>query len=419
MVEIAKVNLWNMEVGIVSWDTSRNIATFQYYPDFVQKGIEPAPIMMPAFGSESVVYEFPALSKETYLGLPGMLADSLPDKFGNEILNTWLIKQGRTAESLSPIERLCYVGNRGMGALEFAPPTYKESKAQKIDIEEMTALVRDIIAMRGELQTNAYSESMIKDIISIGTSAGGARAKAVIAFDKNTGEIRSGQLKAPKGFEHWLLKFDGTSESAQGFGRIEYAYYKMAQACEITMSECRLLEIGDHAHFMTKRFDRAENKKIHLQSLCGIAHYDFNTPVYSYEALFDVMRKLRLKYADAEQMFRRMVFNVIAYNRDDHTKNTAFLMDESGMWSLAPAYDITYAYRPDSPWVARHQMSINGKRDGIKDEDLLRVAELTNIKKPKEIIQQIKEVVSGWAEIAQSCGVTEGAVKEIGKVVKE
>jgi serine/threonine-protein kinase HipA len=415
MVELATVSLWNIRVGAVSWNVARQIAQFQYYPDFIQRGIEPSPITMPAAGAENIIYEFPALSKETYLGLPGMLADSLPDKFGNEILNAWLARQGRTAESLSPIERLCYIGNRGMGALEFAPPKHSETKSQKIDIEELTALVHDIIAMRGKLQTNAYSKSLINDIISVGTSAGGARAKAVIAFNSDSGEVRSGQLKAPNGFEHWLLKFDGTTES-QGFGRIEYAYYKMATECGIIMSECRLLKMGDYAHFMTKRFDRIENEKLHLQSLCGIAHYDFNNPIYSYEELFQVMRRLRLPYPDAEQMFRRLVFNVIAYNRDDHTKNIAFLMDRTGRWSLAPAYDITYSYRPDSIWVAKHQMSVNGKRDEITDDDLLAVAKAINIKKPKNIIEQTRDVVSNWKDIAQSCGVSDESIKAIGQV---
>lgn len=422
MVNVATVHLWNKRIGAVSWDADRQVALFQYYPDFANNNIlEPSTITMPAKGAQNTIYQFSALPKDTFQGLPGMLADSLPDKFGNTVLDEWLSRTGRTKADMNPIEKLCYIGNRGMGALEYSPALHERSTAAKIDIEEMTALVADILSRREQLKTSADSAEMMKDILSIGTSAGGARAKAVIAINDMTGEIISGQVTVPEGFTHTLLKFDGVDQSInpQGFGRIEYAYYKMALDCGIAMSECRLLEIGNHAHFMTKRFDRQGNKKLHMQSLCGLAHFDFNNPAaYSYEDAFQVMRSLRLPYGDAEQMFRRMVFNVLTYNRDDHTKNIAFLMNGQGQWSLAPAFDMTFSYKPDSIWVSRHQMSVNGKRDNITEADMLAIANTMNIKKPKAIFEQIQSVAMNWLQYAKDSGVSEPVAKEILKIIK-
>lgn len=416
MVEVAVVKIWDHDVGAVSWDANRNVALFEYYPDFIKIGLNVSPIKMPLSGSENVIYEFTGLARETFYGLPGMLADSLPDKFGNTIINTWLAKQGRTPSQMSPIERLCYIGNRGMGALEYSPAIRSNTKAERIDIEEMSTVVSDIVSMRDSLITNSHSSTVVKDIISVGTSAGGARAKAVIAYNKENGNILSGQLRAPQGYDHWLLKFDGVNSEndPEGFGKIEYAYYKMAIASQIEMSECQLFKVSNHAHFMTKRFDRIGNSKLHLQTLCGLAHYDYNQPnQYSYEDAFNIMRQLRLPYSAAEQLYRRMVFNVIMLNRDDHTKNFSFLMDESGQWKLAPAYDLTFSYRPDSPWVSKHQLSINGKRDKIERIDLSAIASAMNIKKPNDIIDEIIDVRSNWRHYAKECDVPEMQIQQI------
>ncbi|ADD69412.1 HipA domain protein [Denitrovibrio acetiphilus DSM 12809] len=420
MVEVATVHLWNMKAGAVSWDDERNVASFQYYPEFIRHELDISPIHMPVYGSENNIYEFPSLPMDTYYGLPGLLADSLPDKFGNTILNAWLAQQSRTPADMLPVERLCYLGNRGMGALEYTPAIYKKTKAEKIDIEEMTGVVADILAMRQALNTNTGSKGVVQDIVSVGTSAGGARAKAVVAYNQQTGDLYSGQLKAPRGAEHWLLKFDGVNPEGdpEGFGRVEFAYYQMAIACGIEMTKCHLLEIGKHAHFMTKRFDRIGNEKLHLQSLCGIAHFDFNnSSAYAYEDAFQIMRNLRLTYSDAEQLYRRMIFNVLTYNRDDHTKNISFLMDKKGKWSLSPAYDMTFSYRPDSPWVSRHQMSVNGKRERITTDDFLAVANGMNIKKPKEIIEQISGTVHQWKTYAKEAGVEPSICEQIEKLI--
>ncbi|MCD8568928.1 MAG: type II toxin-antitoxin system HipA family toxin [Geovibrio sp.] len=398
------------------------MAQFQFTPEFIKTGLEISPIRMLAKNAENIIYSFPALPKETFLRLPPVFADSLPDKFGNKILDAWLQKQGRTPEDMNPVERLCYTGKRGMGALEYEPVLGNINKSSSIDIDELTAVVAEILQERSNLQTSLGSPEMIKDIVLVGTSAGGARAKAVIAINDDTNEIRSGQADAPEGFTHWLLKFDGidSKSTPQGYGRIEYAYYLMAKAAGVEMTECRLLERSSHAHFLTKRFDRYDgNAKHHMLSLCGMAHYDFNNPAaYSYEMAFQVMREMKLPYSDAERLFRRMVFNVKAYNRDDHTKNVAFLMNKKGYWKLSPAYDVTFAYDTANKWLARHQMSVNGKRESISDEDLLNVAKQMNIKKPQQIIFDVISAVSNWKKYAKEAGIEKAKADFIYEVIK-
>jgi serine/threonine-protein kinase HipA len=366
--------------------------------------------------SKGAIFQFPALPKETYQGLPGLLADALPDRFGGQLIDIWLASQGRARNSMNPVERLCYQGNRGMGALEFAPAIKQEKDTTKnLEISNLVALSKKALEQKSELNT-ALSQTeaeALMDIVKVGTSAGGARAKAVIAYNPVTKEVRSGQLLAPEGYEHWLIKFDGVTNEQlsdpKGYGRIEYAYYKMATACGINMTESKLLEEGGRAHFMTKRFDRLpNNQKLHMQTLCGLCHYDYNNPnAYAYEQAFQAMRELRLPYTDAEQLYLRMVFNVIARNQDDHTKNISFLMDNSGKWKLSPAYDVTYAYHPENKWIARHQMSVNGKRESIDQSDLLNIAKHMNIKKPKDIIGQVIETVKNWNHFAQEAQMPE------------
>ena len=371
----AEVLLWGDTVGAVTWLPDEEYAVFQYDQDFLNKGLDVAPIIMGLEESRhnDSVYSFPRLNKESFSGLPGLLADSLPDKFGHAVIDAWLARNGRDAGSFSPVERLCYIGSRGMGALEFSPPiTRGHEQAVPVEVGELVALAQEIMTHRGSLSTRLEGREnegreAITDILRVGTSAGGARPKAIIAMD-DQGNIRSGQTQAPEGYDYWLLKFDGVDDlelgKPRGFGRIEYAYYLMAQQAGIQMTPCKLYRENGRAHFMTRRFDRVNGKKLHMQSLCGIAHYDFNMAgAYAYEQAFEVMRKLRLSKPEAEQQYRRMLFNVIARNQDDHCKNIAFLMQPDGKWSLSPAFDVTYSHNPAGKWTSQHQMTINGKRD--------------------------------------------------------
>ncbi len=422
---VANVILWDKLVGAVLWNDATGFASFEMDNAFTKSGLDLAPLTMPlANAGNGTIFQFPNLPRETYQGLPSLLSDALPDRFGNQLIDIWLALRGRDKTSMSPVERLCYLGKRGMGALEFEPAARNDKdNSGSLEIGALVELSKKALAEKANLETQFSKEEAeaLADIIRVGTSAGGARAKAVIAFNEASGEVRSGQLLAPEGFEHWLIKFDGVTNEQlgdpKGYGRIEYAYYKMAIDCGIVMSESKLLEEGGRAHFMTKRFDRvANNQKLHMQTLCGLCHYDYNNPnAYAYEQAFQAMRQLRLPYTDAEQFYTRMVFNVISRNQDDHTKNISFLMDKTGKWSLSPAYDITYAYSPTNKWIARHQMAVNGKREEITKEDLLSVAKQMNIKKAKEIVEKVKTVVSNWRLYAVEAGLPESQIAALGK----
>lgn len=408
MIKTAYVNIWNKRVGAVAWNDTDGMASFEYDPDFVDTGLELSPIMMPL--GESRNYRFSEhRNTNTFKGLPGMLADVLPDKYGNAMINQWLLRNNRPANSINPVETLCFIGERAMGALEFEP-TLPEitGRSIKLEIAELIDITSKILSGRQEFLTNLHEEQekALQAILKIGTSAGGARAKAVVAYNKETKELRSGQANTPNGFDHYLIKFDGVEDeqfgTSKGYGRVEMAYYKMALDAGIEMMESELLEENDRAHFMTKRFDRLPDKgKIHVQSFCALRHYDFkDIDIYSYEDLFETIRLLVLPYPQAEELFRRMVFNVMARNCDDHTKNFAFTMDSSGEWSLSPAFDICHAYRPSSSWVSQHCLSVNGKRKDISRNDLLQVAKNMNIKRANDIIDQVAEVIYNWKEYA-------------------
>ena len=412
---IAEVLLWGRTIGAVSIEPGRDVAAFQYDPAFARSGIEVSPLMMP-LGDR--VYEFPLLPQKTFHGLPGLLADSLPDTFGNALIDAWLATQGRTPESFNAIERLCYTGTRGMGALEFAPVLGpRQRSATKIEIDALVQLASDVLTQRDDLK-GSLGSAALKEILSVGTSAGGARAKAVVAWNPATNEVRSGQMNSGEGFEYWLLKFDGVSgnkdkelEDPRGYGEIEYAYHLMAKKAGITMNECRLFEENGRRHFMTRRFDRRPNgEKLHMQSLCAMAHFDFNSAgAYSYEQALLTIRQLGLRMADVEEQFRRMVFNVVARNQDDHVKNIAFLMDKQGQWSLAPAFDVAYSYNPSGLWTATHQMTINGKRDNfsLKDFDACAKTALMKRGRAATIIEQVQTAVKDWPTFA-----TEAKIKE-------
>ena len=391
MITTAYINIWNKRVGAIAWNENTGIATFEYQPSFFENEWDLSPLKMPVDGAAKKIFSFSELRDViTFKGLPGLLADVLPDKYGSSLINVWLAQNGRPANSMNPVELLCFIGKRGMGALEFEPALPKvNNEATKIELNSLIHIAQEILSGKQHFNTNlsANESKALSDILKIGTSAGGARAKAVITFNPLTNEIRSGQAEAPHGFSHWLLKFDGVVDqqigTSSGYGRVEMAYYLMAQSAAIEMTECRLLEENNRAHFMTKRFDRAsDNVKFHVQSFCAIMHYDFNEiAAFSYEQLFETMRSMLLPYPDAEQLFRRMVFNVMAKNCDDHTKNFSFIMDKAGKWRLAPAFDICHAFRPGSTWVSQHSLSINGKRQNITRDDLLQVAKRMNIKK--------------------------------------
>lgn len=414
---LAAVHLWGRLIGAVSLEEGKTYATFQYDPEFAKSGIQVAPIMMPL---STATYSFPGLPFETFKGLPGLLSDSLPDKFGNALIDVWLAKQGRAAASFDAVERLLYTGARGMGALEFRPAKGpRAAKSEKIDLDTLVSLASEVLSDRDKFKASlaeGHREEALKEILRVGTSAGGARAKAIIAWNPITHEVRSGQIDAGEGFEYWLLKFDGVDNNKdkdladpKGFGAIEYAYYLMAKEAGITMSESRLLEENGRRHFMTKRFDRrAGGEKIHMQSLGALMHYDYNMPgANSYEQAILTMRTLDLPMDSIEEQYRRAIFNVLARNQDDHVKNIAFLMNKSGNWSLSPAFDMTYAYNPDGPWTDKHQMSLNGKRDGFEVSDYSAFANTAGLKRgrDKSILEEVHAAISMWPEFAERAGV--------------
>ncbi len=418
-MQIAEVKIWGKFVGAVAWDTDNGLATFEYEPKFKSLNWDLAPLKMPIHENRNR-FSFPELQKDkksaydTFKGLPGILADALPDTYGNQMINLWLAQQGRPQDSMNPVEMLCFIGTRGMGALEFEPAVLKENKRTfSIEMDSLVTTAQKMLDQREAFITNLHKdeEQAVLEVLKIGTSAGGARPKALIAWNEKTGEVKSGQTKAPKGFEHWLIKLDGVSDvqlgSSQGYGKVEMAYYTMAKACGIDMMPSRLLEENGRSHFMTKRFDREGSEtKHHVQTFCAMKHFDYNLiRSFSYEQLFQCMRELKLTYADAEQMFRRMVFNVIARNCDDHTKNFSFLLRQGGTWELAPAYDLCHAYRPGSEWVSQQALSINGKRKNIEKADLLAVGESIRCKKAAEIVDEIKNTVYQWKDFADEVNV--------------
>ncbi|MBL0340892.1 MAG: type II toxin-antitoxin system HipA family toxin [Bacteroidetes bacterium] len=415
----AYVKIWGELVGAVAWNESAGFATFEYDSKFKSKGWELAPLQM-SVKERKNSFSFPALrmktdsSLDTFKGLPGLLADVLPDRYGSELINLWLAQLGRPLNSMNPVELLCFIGKRGMGALEFEPAILNESKSIfAVEIDSLVAIARKMLSKKEKFATklNVVEEKSIRDILLIGTSAGGARPKAVIAYNEKTGEVKSGQTNSPKGFDQWLIKLDGVSDvqlgASKGYGRVEMAYYNMAVACGIDMMPSRLLEENGRAHFMTMRFDREGGAtKHHIQTFCAMKHFDYNLVTsFSYEQLFQTMRELKLTYADAEQLFRRMVFNVVARNCDDHTKNFSFRLKKDSKWELAPAYDICHAYQPNHQWVSQHALSINGKRNNITKEDLLVIGKSIKNKKSADTISEISDIVSKWKSFADDVKV--------------
>lgn len=431
MSEDAEVLLWSRTIGAVSLEPGEQTGVFQYAPDFAASGVQVSPLAMPL---RPEPYAFPELSYRSFRGLPGMLADSLPDRYGNALINAWLARQGRKPESANAVERLCYMGQRGTGALEFAPVKGPQpSLDEDIQVGELVELASRILAERDGFETSlspGNEEAGLLEILSVGMSAGGARAKAMIAWNPETNEVRSGQVAADPGFEHWLLKFDGVKANRdkerfndpEGYGAVEFAYSRMAAAAGIEMAPCRLFEENGRRHFMTRRFDRPTGAtKLHMQSLGAMRHFDFNEAgAYSYEQALMTIRELGLPMAVVEQQFRRMAFNVIARNQDDHVKNIAFLMDRAGEWWLSPAFDVTYNYRSDGEWTARHQMSLNGKRDGFVTADFLHCAEVVSMQRTRTltIVDEVAAAVADWPGYAAEEKVPDRMATEIGSTLR-
>ncbi len=416
-VVIVEIRAWNHLVGAAALDPRLGYFAFEYAPAFIKTGIELAPMTMP-LGKAQQPFIFPELADLTFKRLPAMLADALPDDFGNSLVNAWMANQGVAVRDITALDRLAYMGKRGMGALEFRPargPTTRHATA--IVLSELVESARQ--AVHGEIGDDPRAVAALKQLISVGTSAGGARAKAAIAWNPATNEIRAGQFDVDSGFEHWLLKFDGIGKDSelgesQRYGRIEYAYYLMATQAGVVMSPCRLLEESGRAHFMTKRFDRVGNTKMHTQTLCGMAQLDYRARgVHDYSQFLSTMRQLKMSSEAFEQAFRRIAFNVMATNCDDHTKNISFILREQTRWELAPAYDLIYAYNPKGKWTYQHLMSVNGKFDHVERTDLLLLADRFEIGAPSRVLAEVRNAVSAWPEFARQAQVSRASTDRI------
>ena len=427
MANTATVKIWNKVVGVIAWDDTTHLGSFEFVPSFLNSAWNISPLLMPLDESNGRIYTFSDLRDiSAFKGLPGLLADVLPDRYGNALIETWLTRQGRPSGSLNPVETLLFIGKRGMGALEFEPPdALGQNKATKLEIASLVEISDQILSGRKNFIVNLSSneQKALIAILKIGTSAGGARPKALIAYNPKTNEVKSGQAEAPTGFSHWLIKFDGVKDTqfgkTYGYGRVEMAYHLMAKDAGIEMTECRLYEEHDRAHFMTHRFDRLHAKeKLHVQSLCAMRHFDFNDKFsYSYEHLFETLRLLNLPYPQYEQVFRRMVFNVLSRNCDDHTKNFSFIMDKNGNWKLSPAFDVCHSYRPESEWVSQQLLSVNGKRKDINRNDFISVAKQMGVKKYENIIEQVNEVIQNWKHYASKVDVNTRLANAIQKTL--
>lgn len=425
MIHTAEVYLWDARIGILHQNGSDKAPVFEYDRDYIRSGIELAPFRMPL--SEQI-YSFPELvDSAAFRGLPGLVADSLPDRFGNAVIDFWLQSNGREKGSMTPLERLCYTGKRGMGALEYVP-SESAGTSDAVDVTELTKLASDILSDKEECVYDSGDVTM-SQMLEIGSSAGGARAKAVIALNGSTGEIRSGQVQVPPGFEHWLIKFDnvrgngdhGERDSKQ-YTLIEYAYHLMAKDMGIRMSECRILKKDGMSHFMTRRFDRDGNRKVFVQTFSALTHIDYNIPrISGYESCAAHARKLGIGRAGIEEIFGRMVFNVLAMNCDDHVKNISFIMDRQGQWSLSPAYDLTYAYNPSNRWLCEHQMTVNGKSSGITEDDMLASGKSMGLSSRfcRSVIKRAEGVVGDWKHYADECGINDDTIRSIESVLKK
>ncbi len=412
-VSVIEVRAWDQRVGAVALDPRLGYYAFAYAPEWRRTGIELAPLTLPR-DAQPDVFIFPNLPEATFHRLPGLLADALPDAFGNALIDAWMATQGMAKNEITTLDRLAYMGKRGMGALEFKPArgSHSESSAP-LEMKSLVEEARKLI--EGNLSVDHEARAALANILRVGTSAGGARAKAVIAWNPGTNMIRSGQFDVAPGFEHWLLKFDGVGRDAElgtggDYGRIEYAYHLMAKQAGIEMSACRLLEENGRAHFMTRRFDRdavnGRTVKHHVQTLCAMDHLDFRQRgTHAYAQLFLAVQRLKLAEPALEQVFLRMGFNVMARNCDDHTKNFAFRLKQGQDWELAPAYDVTHAHNPKGEWTYQHLMSVNGKFNDITRDDLLQEADRFGVRRPKDRLAEIRAALENWPACAREAGL--------------
>ena len=416
-VAAVEVHIWGKRVGAVALDPRLGFYAFEYDPAFVATGIELAPFAMPLAQAREP-FVFPALPELTYHRLPAMLADALPDAFGNALIDAWMSTHGVEPAAITPLDRLAYMGKRALGALEFKPargPTKPSSTA--IELSSLVESAR--LAVSGNVGPTARASDALQQIIRVGTSAGGARAKAVIAWNPRTQEIRAGQFDVAKGFEHWILKFDGLRANQElgdpvGYGRIEYAYHLMAREAGLALPDARLLEEHGRAHFMTKRFDRVGNAKLHVQTLCAMAQLDYNQKAtHDANQLLQTLNRLGARYEEKEEAFRRVAFNVMAANCDDHTKNTSFVLRQGGRWELAPAYDVTHAHNPKGEWTSQHLMGVNGKFTGITRADLLALADRFGIGTAPRVLDVVGKAVAAWPEFGRQAGVDDGKIESI------
>ncbi len=430
VMDVASVRYKEHDVGAVSFNSETGVGSFEFEPRFIDTGIELSPIKMPL---SRKIYSFPELDPAAFHGLPGMIADSLPDDFGNAVLNGWVASQGKSPDDITPIERLKYTGKRGMGALTYHPAAREKNlnASQDIEIPSLIFIAQEIVDKRENFSLDLGSrgredKEAMRALLSVGVSAGGARPKAVLAFNHDFSQVRSGQTDVPKGFTHHIMKFDGVSEHRKdketfgdplGYGAMEYVYHLMATASGIEMMPCRLLDEGRRRHFITRRFDREGNTKHHIQTLNGLAHVSYKqVGSYSYAELLATARELRLRADEAMQIFRRMVFNIVARNHDDHSKNVSFMLDDRNQWKLAPAYDLAYSYKPQSRWVNSHWMKLNGKQDNFSREDFYTFTKLSPLfskKKIDQIIDEITEHVSKWKKLAAEHSVPEPLIESI------
>ena len=427
MNNTAEVYLWGTRIGIIHQDVAKAYASFEYDKDFIKSGIEVSPLRMPLAGN---IYEVPGMTGEPFYGMPGLVADSLPDRFGNAVIEQWLMSLGKSLSDFTAIDRLCYTGKRGMGALEYVPASADiKDIDDTINVKEMVKIASDILANREEISLKANNDLTYAQLVQVGSSAGGARAKAVIAWNEETNEVRSGQTQLGPGYDYWLMKFDNVAKNGDHglldkpeYTLIEYAYYLMAREAGITMNECRIYESeGDH-HFMTKRFDRMDGRKLHMQSLGALAHISYQEPgACGYELAAMYMKEIGISYKEIEQFYRRMVFNCLAVNQDDHVKNISFIMDRSGKWTLSPAYDITFSYNPTNKWLRAHQMTVNGKTLGIGLSDLLEAGDKMGIKRRrcKDIISEVETSISGFSVIAEQVHIKEKTYEHINSIIKK
>lgn len=420
-VNVVKVYIWDNYVGAVALDPAYQFYAFAFDEKFRRNGINLSPLQMPVASADQPQL-FINLPEATYQRLPAFLADALPDDFGNALVDRYMAERGISRSQITVLDRLAYMGNRAMGALEFRPQHGPRGQtATAIKLGELVAQARHAIA--GTIDGDEHANAALRSIIEVGTSAGGARAKAVIAWNPQTDEIRSGQAIAPTGFEHWLLKFDGMGKdhelgSSSDYGRIEYAYYLMATAAGITMNESRLLLENGRAHFMTKRFDReGTNLKHHIQTLCSMSHIDFKKKsTNGYAQFFTTISALNLGHAALVEAFRRMVFNVMARNCDDHSKNFSFRMRQGESWELAPAYDVTFAHNPAGEWTSAHLLSVNGKFQDLTINDLLCEADRFGIGEAKSVIKRVREALQTWSSFAKKAGVSQKEIEHIGRL---